>query len=367
MARTFVRAAVVAACFFPVFVLLWIAPSAPAAGGALSVHLGEPFPDMEFPGLLEPGDYAALGLARTRGPVRLSELPGDLLVLEFFNRFCLTCIRQAPYLAKVWETVRAGDLRGRVYVLGVGTGNRPKGLRRFRQETGASYPLAPDPSFDRFLELGDPGGTPFTVFLVRRAGSWVLADYHLGLQGDTEILARVRVLLEGRARVKQPAGEPPQPKVYHPPLGLTEEEQRIRAEALLRRVAGRPVRAEPVDVAGSRVFRAVDPEGRPLNLFVRIVSREPVCDVCHAIHFLLAFDGAGRIRGFEPVYVTKFGNELWSPEDVARMASRLVGRPMEELAFDPDVDAVTSATMSSALIFDEARRTARLLPLLEGR
>ncbi len=367
MVRTLARAAVVAACFLPVLVLLWLAPLAPAADGALSVHLGEPFPDMEFPGLLEPGDYAALGLARTRGPVRLSELPGQLLVLEFFNRFCLTCVRQAPYLARVWETVRGGDLEGRVYVLGVGTGNRAKGLRRFRQETGARYPLAPDPTFDRFLELGDPGGTPFTVFLVRRGGSWVLADYHMGLQGDTEILARVRVLLEGRAQVEPCPEEPPTPRVYHPPLGLTEGEQQARAEALLRRVAGRPVRAEPVAVAGVRLFRAVDSDGGPLGLFVRIVSREPVCDVCHAIHFLLVFDDTGRVRGFEPIHVTKFGNELWSPEDVARMASRLVGRSMEGLAFDPDVDAVTSATMSSALIFDEARRTARLLPLLRGR
>ena len=43
---------------------------------------------------------------------------------------------------------------------------------------------------------------------------------------------------------------------------------------------------------------------------------------------------------------------------------RLRNRPMAELAFDVEVDAVTSATMSAALIFDEVRRTAALLSRL---
>ncbi len=329
----------------------------------LTVQPGEPFPDMELDGLTAPDDYRNLGLERAQGPFRLSEIPGELLILEFFNQFCLTCQRQAPFLAQVFQRAQQGDMAGRVRVLAIGVGNRARDLRRFRRAHGAVYPMAADPLFERFLELGDPGGTPFTVFLQRRGGRWVLIDFHLGLQGDTEILAQARVILEGRADVVrvEPSGRTER---HHPPLGLDAQERIARARALLRRVAGRDVGVDAVDVDGVRVYRALGPDGRPTGLFARIASRDPVCDVCHAVHFLLAFDAEGRVRGFEPIHVTKFGNEVWSSHDTARMEARLMGRPMERLAFDPDVDAVTSATMSSALIFDEARRTAPLVPKL---
>ncbi len=331
----------------------------------LEHEIGEPFPDLTFPGLLEPGDYRALGLERGSGPVRLSEIPGDLLILEFFNRYCITCQRQVPYLVEVFRRGQQGDLAGRVRVLAVGVGNRPVDLRRFRQETGAVYPMTSDPLFERWMELGDPGGTPFTLFLLRREGRWILADFHLGLQGDTEILARARVMLEGRVDLSRRAVTDSRPE-YHPPLGLTPEERAARARSFLSRVAGRPVEVERLVVEGVEVYRAREPGGAALDLYARISSRDPVCDVCHAVHFLLAFDRRGRVRGFEPIHVTKFGNEPWSREDAERMDRILAGRPMEGLRFDPETDAVTSATMSSALIFDEARRTAALVAKLPG-
>lgn len=333
---------------------------AAGGGGPLNHQIGEPFPDFEFPALVAPEDYAALGLDRREGPVRLSEIPGKVLILEFFNQFCLTCQRQVPYLAEVFRRVREGDLAGRVRILAVGVGNRPQDLRKFRQELGAVYPMAADPLFERWMDLGDPGGTPFTLFLVRRGEDWVLADFHLGLEGDTEILARSRVILEGRADLAR-KWTPEEGQEHHPPLGLTRKEQAERARAFLSRVAGRPVEVEPVEVEGVRFYRAVAPGGEKLDLFARISSRDPVCDVCHAVHFLIALDARGTVRGFEPIHVTKFGNELWSEADVKRMARILDGRPGRALSFDPETDAVTSATMSSALIFDEVRRSAELL------
>ena len=341
----------------------------PAAVGAagrveLNTELGGVFPDMEFGPLLAPEDYAHLGLAGREGGFRLGEIPGELLVVEFFSPYCLTCQRQATYLEAFHGAVRGGDLADRVRLLTVGVGSRGKHLRKFRDELGLAYPITADPFFERLLELGDPGGTPFTVFLLRREGRWILADFHLGFQGDTELMTRSRALVEGRAEVVADTAEDGD-RDYHPPLGLSEVQQAQRARQFLSRVAGGDVPVATVVLPDrGRVYQGLAADGSPSGLFVRIASRDPVCDVCHAVHFLFAFDAAGRVRGFEPIHVTKYGNETWSAADVARLRGRLQDRPMAELAFDPEVDAVTSATMSSALIFDEMRRSANLLTRL---
>ncbi|HSH70940.1 MAG TPA: hypothetical protein VK997_13535 [Deferrisomatales bacterium] len=352
----------------PIVLVMLVCLLPPGVGAAgrveLNTGLGAAFPDMEFESLLAPEDYAHLGLARTKGGFRLGEVPGELLVVEFFSPYCLTCQRQAPYLETFHQAVRGGDLADRVRLLTVGVGSRAKELLKFRSELGLAYPITADPFFERLLELGDPGGTPFTVFLARREGHWILADFHLGFQGDAELMARSRALVEGRAEVvaeTAAAGD----RDHHPPLGLSEVQQAKRAREFLSRVAGEDVRVVTVAVPGQgRVYQPLTVDGSPGGLFARIASRDPVCDVCHAVHFLFAFDTTGGVRGFEPIHVTKYGNEVWSAEDAARLEGRLRGRAMSALVFDPEVDAVTSATMSSALIFDEVRRAAALLPRL---
>ncbi len=324
---------------------------------------GDAFPDLRFDGLLAPEDYPRLGLPDGQGAFSLSQVPGDLLVLEFFNRYCLTCQRQATDLEAFFRAVAEGGLAGRVRLLAVGVGNRTRELKAFRQEFGLTYPLTADPTFERFLALGDVGVTPFTVFLTRRGGQWTLIDHHRGGQGDVALLARSRVLLRGGT--EPGGGLPGDERDFHPPLGLSDAEQETRARDFLARVAGAPVTVEVVTpTPKARVYRALDAAGTPTGLFARIASRDPVCDVCHAVHFLFAFDREGRARGYEPLHVTKFGNEPWSPGDNERLRARLVNRELKGLEFDAEVDAVTSATMSSALIFDEIRRAAALLPAL---
>lgn len=348
-------------------VFLVCTPVAGAYEVKLSVPLGARIPDLAFDGLVGSADYGALGLRQQSGGFRLSDVPGDLLVLEFFNRLCMHCQRQAPFLEAFYRATTGDVFKGRVRVLSVGVGNPLKSLREFREEFHLTYPMAADPEYDRFMEMGDPGGTPLTVFLLRREGHWVLASSQMGLEGDTELVAGARVLLEGTGgthglsvlegegagRVKRPDPEP---------------NARERAKALLEMVSGGEVGLDAVEAApGITVYRALGPDGRPSGLYARVTRREPVCDLCHAIRFVFAFDRAGTVRGFDPIYLTKYGNEEWNDEEVARMRGRLAGRTLRSLTFEPEVDAVTRATMSSSLIFDELRRTAPLLDALEKK
>jgi peroxiredoxin len=323
---------------------------AAASDTELVVKPGGVFPDLEVQGLLAPGDYAALGLSGREGGFRLTDVPGELLILEFFNRYCLTCWRQAPQFESFLRLAGPGGIEGRARILSVGSGNSAKELAQFRAEHKVTYPLAPDPWFDLYNELGEPGGTPFTVFLRRNGAQWILVDHHVGFFGDVELLARARTILKDPEALPPPAAEGER-------AALAADDSSQAAE-FLSKVAGRPVAAREIQLpAAGRVYQAVA-DGAPLDLFARVATRTPVCDLCHPIRFAFAFGEDGNLRAFEPLYVTKMGNMPWSEEDRSKFTSRLSAKRMFEIDFDPDVDAVTSATMSSALIYDEVRRTA---------
>jgi hypothetical protein len=82
------------------------------------------------------------------------------------------------------------------------------------------------------------------------------------------------------------------------------------------------------------------------------VSRPPPCDVCHDIHYIYVFDSSGTIVQFIPLQLTKYGNRHFSEADIAKTRDRIVGRPINEpFNFDAKVDAVTRATITSAVIF----------------
>ncbi len=326
------------------------------------IRPGDPFPDLEFYGLLEPGDYPKLGLGKASGPFRLSEIPGRVLVLEFFNKACVPCQTHVRQVEAAYQEILERGLGERIRVLGVAAGNLPKYLGRYRKRRKLSYPITADPQFDQWRRIGDPGRTPFTLFLVRRDGRWLLARYSFGIQWKTELLGHALTLDAAPERAVR--REPGLPPLRSGPLVVPVAEAKLRdmVVGLMERVTGLAgLSAEPVRVPdGMRVFRARR-GGKSLPVFVRVASRRPVCEVCEAVHFMFAFDSEGRLLGFQPIHVTKYGNEEWTEEDSRFFEKRLKGRRLQDLAFDPQVDAVSMATMSSALIFDEVRRTAELL------
>ncbi len=63
-------------------------------------------------------------------------------------------------------------------------------------------------------------------------------------------------------------------------------------------------------------------------------------------------DEMGEVISFEPIYLSKGGNKAWDDEDIEKMRKRVLGISIFQLMrFDPEVDAVTSATITSVIIF----------------
>jgi hypothetical protein len=99
-----------------------------------------------------------------------------------------------------------------------------------------------------------------------------------------------------------------------------------------------------------------------------VASRSAICDVCHDVHFFYLFDATGRVLGLEPLQLTKYGNVEWNATDLKGFLGNLSGRSLRgSWSFDPKVDAVTSATMTSAIIFDSLDQGRQLLKELAGQ
>ena len=96
-----------------------------------------------------------------------------------------------------------------------------------------------------------------------------------------------------------------------------------------------------------------DAKDAEASLFGRFVSKYSICDVCHDIHFYYILDHKGYLVSFNPIHITKYGNTSWNKRDFKKIESRVLGKDiLKNLSFNPYIDAVTQATMSSQLIFD---------------
>ena len=347
-----------AGCWLFVLLLL-IGTSVPAAADE-ELRVGDPVSDFRFDGLVAPSDYAKLGLERVEGPVRLNDIKGDMLVLELYNRFCLSCWRQAPFMNSLWDQLKAEGLNEKVRVLGIATGNDIRDARQFKTEHKVNYPSAYDVRFDAMYHFSNSGGIPYSIFLVRQGDSWVVGDTHTGIQGDLEMMVRVKGLLSAGPQLRGVRqGTTSEKLPEFPPLSYAERDRIIRA--LFKSVSGKDLNfhlAKSVDEY--QVYQAVGPDGVGIDLYARIASRRPACDLCHTCVFAFAFNKGGYLRGFIPIFVTKVGNVLWDNADVRDFRRTLRGRRMTA-PIDLDIDAVTGATMTSSAIFDEVRRTAEVL------
>ena len=97
-----------------------------------------------------------------------------------------------------------------------------------------------------------------------------------------------------------------------------------------------------------------------------MVSRLPVCDVSHPIHFVVTFNTRGQVIDFDAVFVTKYWNKSWTDKEVASMRKKLRGiSVLEGRVFNPDVDAISTATMSSSIIFDSVIKTEKIFEILK--
>lgn len=165
--------AIAVALMFAFVILPKLDPKAPSLAG-------QPAPDfgLELLSGGEPGDR-----------VRLADLSGQVVVLDFWASWCKPCEEQAAIMEQLAREFAGQD----VYVLGVATSDSREDARAFLASHDVSYPSA----FDDGNSVAQAYGVTVlpTVAVVDRTGKVV--ELQARMVGKRELSELVRATLQG--------------------------------------------------------------------------------------------------------------------------------------------------------------------------
>jgi thiol-disulfide isomerase/thioredoxin len=308
-----------------------------------------------------------------------ADIAADVLVIEFFNIHCMSCQRQAPVMNEVFDRVNAHEaLRNRVRFFGIGVGNTQMEADMFMRRYSVAFPLFADPGFENYDAIGEPGATPLTI-IVRKNGQDIrIVSAHVGLERRADFfMAKIRIALQDdpfatlAKHVEQhPEGIGRKRRLN---LDMSDAEVGKRVLASMHKAIGGDVIIENIAKktyprSGEIYVGSAVQYGLAMTVYAQVVSRPPTCDVCHGVHFILVFDSYGQLRYFEPLHLTKYGNVEWSAYDADSMRRRIIGLDVRyPFGYDPAVDSVTMATMTSSIILNSVQRLQDVFKEINGQ
>jgi len=331
------------------------------------IQVGDKFPATELATPEEEVYRDYLGLPDKPG-FYLKEIKAEVMIVEFLNKYCYHCQQQAYLMNRIYKTIiKDPGMKERVKMLGIGVGNNRIQLLHFRQEKRIPFPLIPDKDFVAFENIGYPEGTPFTLIVKKENGEFFVKDTHLGMIEDRDVYVNnVRQILTGVTKASTRKTYKSAYQTLNP--GVTEEEIKALITKRLNIQAIKIEDISPLKFKGfQQVFMLKVKKDSKLDVwFAALGSEGRVCDICHDIYFIYLFDRQGTIRDFIPIHVTKYGNKSFDEKDVEKMRKSLVEKNLAQpIQYNPETDAVTSASMTSALIFKSVKRGKKIFDKLK--
>ncbi len=326
------------------------------AHGYQLISVGEKFPATALKTPENQKDREYLGIDAD-SEFAVSDIQADLVLVEILNVHCVHCQDQAPIYNRLFEKVSAdASLSNQIKMIGVGAGNNQSEIESFREKYDISFPLVPDPRLDLHRAIGSPG-TPFSVLvrMGKEPAAAMTALTYSGVEHDVEgVFQDMKALKSLDLAVLRKRGAQKETEYIRvvPPLPQSEIEELVK-KGMAGLGNGGLTEFKKLSIDGRQVYTGISEKKEDKKrLFAEVVSRPTLCNICHDVHFAYVFNQRGKVLEFIPLQVTKWGNNEWSEADVQLMRDRLVGRfILGSFAFNPELDAVTSATITSAVIF----------------
>lgn len=128
-----------------------------------------------------------LTLFGTGETLRLSDLRGKVVVLNFWASWCPPCRQEAPTFERIWQRYQE---RGVVFV-GVDIWDTDEDAAKFLQEFGTTYPTGPDRTGEIGIDYGLTG-LPETYFITRDG---MIAQKAIGIAEEKTLGQAIETLL----------------------------------------------------------------------------------------------------------------------------------------------------------------------------
>ncbi|MDX9785262.1 MAG: hypothetical protein RBT11_00645 [Desulfobacterales bacterium] len=318
--------------------------------------VGEFFPDISLSPLFEENDRAYLGIAKGQY-FTVNDIQADLVLVEIMNVHCASCKKQAPVLNELFALIDADQqVRSKIRILAVAVGNTDKEIAVFKKRFKVPFPLVGDPNYMVWDATGR-SGTPLSIYVRRNrdAKTAVVVGSHLGFQAQAKLLFdEVLPLLktEPSAFIKS-TGIDSIAKTEPTPLFSEQKMMELMVMAIFKTgVAFDEIKSVALEDGGAIYISNGKKDGKPVRLFIKPVYRFLPCDACHDAQFFYIFQSDGKIVDFVPIQLTKYGNQPFTEKDTNKLRGRFVGKNISDLfVFDPAVDAVSAATITSSVVY----------------
>lgn len=272
-----------------------------------------------------------------------------------------------PYINEVFARIKKDpELKDSVRMIGIAAGNDK--YETALEEKKYDFPIIPDDDYDFHRLVGQPP-TPFLIFTRPYSdGRLHVMDSHLGKILDTDKLFSM---------VKDAYKKSPPKSVvaFKKKKDTAVEEELVIpiGEKELMEIVEQSLTAKgenALEIKKVNLSELGDIYTGILNrskrrVFARVVARKIPCVDYHDVFYVYSFDDKGRFMQFTPISISKLDNEEWDEKDINKMRNKFRGRSLlKERRFNSKVDAITSATISSKLIFDSIGETGQVVQKL---
>ena len=133
--------------------------------------IGESLPPFK---LSIPQDASAqryLGLSGT-GQFTIAQIEAKVVIIQIFSMYCPVCQKEAFRMNKLYRTIqKRKDLKDKIKMIGIGTGNSPFEVGFFRKKYEVPFPLFPDENLSIHEILGEIRTPYFIGVKINRDGS----------------------------------------------------------------------------------------------------------------------------------------------------------------------------------------------------